>query len=394
MTTGMVRAAIIAPDSDIRHQTEQLIAPMRQLYLVRRWERYPTAIEISRFLQATATQLVFLSVEHMARAATVIENIVACAPDVQFVAVDRGCDLENLRRLARLGVRDFVTLPATTESVAESLAGLFAMLDNQEAPESASRVFTFLPCKAGVGASTTAVQVSHVMSRLPNINVLLADFDLNNGVVGVLLGLKERHTILDAAERAAEMDEVIWPKLVSSIGNLDVLNASDIDSSVRIDVPVFRRLLEYARRIYKAVCIDLSGNMEKYSIEAMHDSHQIVLVCGADIPSIHLAQRKLRLLRQLDLQERVRVVLNQACNPAEMPVEELEKLLGAKVSLSLPNDRFGFESATGAARFVPSGRLLGQRYRELATALLDLTPESQEPRKGFLSYLKAVPGRN
>jgi Flp pilus assembly CpaE family ATPase len=384
----MIRAAIIAPDSDIRYQMEQLVAPLRHIFLVRRWDRYPSTSETSRFLRATGTQLIFLSVEHLDAAAMIVEHVSQHAPATQFVAIDRCCELETLRRLARLGVREVVTLPATPETVGESLGRLSAVLEQEAPPEPGAPLFTFLPCKAGVGASTTAVQVSHAMCREPDSQVLLADFDLNNGVLGVMLGLHARHTIAELADAGAEIDEMIWPKLVSSIGRLDILQASDFDPSQRIEFALLRDLVEYARRMYEAVCIDLSGNMEKYSLELMHDSNQIVLVCGADIPSIHLARQKLKLLQRLELTEQVRVVLNEAHNPAGMTEDELEKLLGVKVSLSLPNDRCSVDIAMRRGKFVPPSCLLGQRYGELAGSLLGRPGKSPEPRGRLRDYLK------
>lgn len=385
----MIQAAIVAPDSDIRYQIEELVAPIRGIFFVRRWDRYPSTLEISKFLRATTAQLVFLSVEQMDHALTVIEHAAGLAPSVQFVAVSRHCDLQAMQKLARLGVREFLTLPASPESVGESLAPLLAGIEQQKRPETGAPVFTFLPCKPGVGASTTALQVSHCISSEPDTNVLLADFDLNNGVLGVMLGLKDPHTIVDATARASELDEIVWPKLVSTREHLDVLPAGSGDPSVSIEVTNFLYLLEYARRVYSAICVDVSGNLEEHSIAAMRESTQIVLVTGTDIASIHLARQKLHLLRRLDLKERVRVVLNESHNPGNMPVSELEGLLGMKVSQSLPSDPAGVQAAAQRGRFVSPSSPLGKRYRELASSLLDRQNKKAE-RKGFFRSLQPI----
>jgi len=101
-----------------------------------------------------------------------------------------------------------------------------------------------------------------------------------------------------------------------------------------------------------------------------------------------LAQRKLKLLEQHELRDRVRVVLNEAHNPSELPRRELERLLGVEVFLSLPNDRYSVENASRLAKFVPSNCLLGRRYDELAASLLRRPARSGEAKSGLLSYLR------
>ena len=391
----MIRSAIIAPDSDIRYQLEELVAPMRRIYFVRRWDRHPSTLELTGFLRATAIQLVFVSVEQMDRVATVIEHVAIHAPTVRFVAVGRDCELETIRRLARLGVRELLTLPATPESAQEALTPMLDALEAEETPAPATPLYTFLPCKPGVGASVTALQVSKAMSQEPERSVLLADFDLNNGTIGAMLGMNDRHTVLDAAARAAEMDETIWPKLVASIGNLDVLPGGYTDPSVRIEIPLFRHLLEFARRMYKTVVIDLSGNLEEFSIEAMRESTQIVMVMGAEVTSIHLARQKLRFLQRLEVDSRVKIVFNEAQNPAGMEVAEVERLLSAKIALSLPSDPASIRSAMELGKWVPAASALGKRYAELAQALDGRSmkkAEVKKPLRGALSLVKGIVG--
>ncbi len=51
----------------------------------------------------------------------------------------------------------------------------------------------------------------------------------------------------------------------------------------------------------------MSGNLERYSLEIMHESKRIFLVCTPEIPSLHLAREKYLYLKQLDLGDRVGV---------------------------------------------------------------------------------------
>src|SRR5438874_7731490 len=90
--------------------------------------------------------------------------------------------------------------------------------------ETTDSVFAFLPAKAGSGATTIAVNTSLALARMPDTNVMLADLDLNSGLVGFMLLLNQTpYSIVDAAENALDLDENLWPKIVSTKDSLDVL---------------------------------------------------------------------------------------------------------------------------------------------------------------------------
>ena len=90
-----------------------------------------------------------------------------------------------------------------------------------------------------------------------------------------MLQLETPYSVISAAENAHAMDEDLWQKLVTSRGQLDVLPAGPYLPGFRIEPVQIRCLLDFARRNYKAICLDLSGILEKFSLEILHDARQI-----------------------------------------------------------------------------------------------------------------------
>jgi Flp pilus assembly CpaE family ATPase len=121
-------------------------------------------------------------------------------------------------------------------------------------------------------------------------------------------------------------------------GAVDVLQSGNMNPSCRIEPPQVRHILDYARRNYKAICADLSGNMELYSIEILHEATRIFLVCTPEIPSLHLAREKLNFLHSLEIGRNVDVLMNRAQKRGMVSLTEIERLLGHKVLMSFPND--------------------------------------------------------
>jgi Flp pilus assembly CpaE family ATPase len=95
--------------------------------------------------------------------------------------------------------------------------------------ESTNQIFSFLPSKAGVGASTIAVNVSAALARRPNTRVLLSDFDLSSGMLRFMLKLTNEFSVPDAISRVGDMDENLWPQLVTAVSGMDVLHTGRIN---------------------------------------------------------------------------------------------------------------------------------------------------------------------
>ena len=109
-----------------------------------------------------------------------------------------------------------------------------------------------------------------------------------------MLKLQNEYSVIDAVENALRVDEHLWPQLVTSLDTLDVLHAGRVNPNLRVEGAQIRALIDFARRNYQALCFDLSGNLERYSLEIMQDCKRILLVCTQEIPSLHLAREKMR----------------------------------------------------------------------------------------------------
>jgi Flp pilus assembly CpaE family ATPase len=84
--------------------------------------------------------------------------------------------------------------------------------------ESSELLYSFLPSKPGVGATTLAVNSTMAIARSAETRALLLDFDLNSGMTRFVLNLPGTGSVLDAAKHSAAMDETLWQQIVSKAG--------------------------------------------------------------------------------------------------------------------------------------------------------------------------------
>jgi Flp pilus assembly CpaE family ATPase len=184
--------------------------------------------------------------------------------------------------------------------------------------------------------------------------------------------------------------------MVTTLDSLDVLHAGKLNPDFRVEPTQIRHLLEFMRRNYRALCMDLSGNLEKYSLEIMHESKRVFLVCTPEIASLHLAREKYLYLKQLDLGERVNVLLNRCQKRSLITPQQIEQLLGLPVFMTFPNDYQGVQRALTEGRWVEPHSELGKQFNALAQSMLETKQVGAqgESKKRFLEFFSVVPKKS
>ena len=393
----MLRSIIICPDQELSESLQANLLDLGHVAVLKSIDKYPHAHELTRIVRTNGPQIIFLSVQQIDRALEVVKELEQSAPGVQFVAIARTTDPQVLIDVMRVGIREFFSLPFNLQVLADCITRLREALEKRPVVmDCTDLLFAFLPSKAGSGTSTIAVNAAMAMSRLNDSRVLLTDLDLNCGMIRFMLKLENEYSIVDAAEHSLAMDENLWPQLVTTIGNLDVLHAGRINPSFRLEGTHVRHLLDFARRNYRSICVDLSGNMEKFSLEIMLESKKIFLVCTPEIPSLHLAREKYLFLKNIDLGDRVSVLLNR-CTKRNQVIssEQIENLLGMPVAMTFPNDYHGVHTALTAGRQVEANSELGRHFHTLAETMMDrkqsgtgTAPPTVLKKKGLMDLFK------
>ena len=386
----MYRSILISPDKEIGQKLTVALGASGQVEIARTLDHYPTGVELIRTVRALAADVLFLDFGNLKKGLEIVHTLEAEGSPLQIVGFDRKLDPAVLRETMRAGVREFLGEPFEARAVLETLASIQGQIDRRPAVyQSTNQIFTFLPSKAGVGTSTIAANVSAALARRLNTHVLLADFDLSSGMMRFMLKLTNEFSVPDALERAADMDENLWPQLVTTVQGMDVLHAGRLNPNYRIDAAQIGSLMAFMRRTYQVLCFDLSGNLEKYSLELMQESKRILLVCTGEIPSLHLAREKMTFLKDQGLSARIAVVLNRMHKHPLFSKDQVEDLLGVPVVRVFANDYQAVNRAVETGKLLEPGSELGKSFAEFAAQLLDQPGVNVDPAKRrFLEFLR------
>ena len=387
----MLRTVIIGPDARQAQQLEKALSALaNELTVSRILLAYPDEGELIRTLRTHAPEVIFLSFEKSEFAMRVVERVWQEVEGVQFVAYHRDCDPATLREIMRAGVRELVAEPFELSALVESLRNIKTLVEQRPPTYSSrGRIYSFLPAKAGSGATTMALNLSAALSRVTNTRVLLSDMDLSSGILRFLLKIRNEHAIIEVLDHMHELDENMWQQLVTTVAKLDVLHSGPLNPNVRVDPAQIHDVAQFWLRNYDVVCVDLSGNMERYSLEILRDSQQVFMVCTPEVPSLHLTREKLAFLKTLDLDSRVAIVLNRVSKQSLLTPQQVQDVLGVPVMHSFINDYPVVNAATRAGDFIDPKSKLGMQFAELAASLLNKPRIETPSKRKFLEFLSS-----
>lgn len=390
----MLRGLVICPDSGLAERLAPALQESRQVVIVRDMDHYPDAVELMRVVRAHAPEVAFLAMDSMREATEVLGIVEREALGLQVIAISQSTDPAALLGVMRCGIREFLAAPFARQAVQETLARVQeAAQKRPPVVQSTDQLYAFLPSKQGVGTSTVALNAAVALARDPETGVLLMDMDLSSGIISFMLKLNNANSVVDAAENSHALDETNWPQLVTRVANMDVLHAGRVNPDFRIDSSQIRRITDFARRHYRAICVDLSGNLERYSLEVMHEAKRIFMIVTPEIPSLHLAREKLSFLAHLDLADRVSVLLNRSHKRSVVSPAQIEALLGVPVLMNFSNDYYGVHRALQSGKAVQSSSELGRQFTALANTILGKKLPEAEPKRRLADYFSLLPAR-
>lgn len=245
-----------------------------------------------------------------------------------------------------------------------------------DAPEEASRVIGVLGASGGAGATTVACHVALELAAQTGQQVLLADLDLQGGVISFLMQLDSPYSMLDAIENLDRLDADCWKGLVASVtDDLDVLGSALLLGKPEPDPVMVGRVIDLARSFYHWIVLDLGG-VDAFSFNLLDKTNEILLVTGGEVPALYQARRIVQALSATVLEkDRLRLILNQSSERLGLPTRDVEQIFGTPLYATLPADPSGMRHTQSHGKFLNESSPLRERIAELAGKVAGLDPK-------------------
>ena len=386
----MLRALLICPDESTRNELVPALRALPNFRLARILPEYPAPDDLARSVDGV--DLLLLWLDDRSKSEALAAGLDRALPAFPIIGVGTGDEPALLLRLMRFGVREVLRTPVEPQALVHAIDAVRHRL--KTSPRRGDRradFCSFLPARAGVGASTIAIGASCALAEVVGSRTLLLDCDLSAGTIGFLLGLEPGTSLLDAFANAGNLDQDMWSHIVSHRGKLDVLQAGNLEIPPDLDLSGMEHILALVRGQYDVICADLASSFDALSIPLLKESQEIFLVATPEPVVLHMAAARARRLRELGLLDRVRLVLNRK-TPDQLKNKDIASLVGIPVAYSMPNDYSAVQGAIMSAAPVSQDAGLGQSLLNLAQALAPagVAPKVPAPvrQHSFLEFFR------
>lgn len=376
----MARVLVVGTDFVVGNALAGLLASRGGFIVAGRTDYYPSPLEFARTLREMEPDVLMLSLADYSTALNLHRQASQSVPGIQTVGIlPDNSDLVPVDAI-REGIHEFIQHPISEAQCSSVLMRVSALLlQNPPKQSDCDKVFAFFPARPGLGASTIAVNIAAAVAERHDQSVLLADLDLHNGVIRLLLNLVDGCSLAEAALRTGILDEDIWRQCVHRIGRLDVARAGKPLCDTRLEPIQVASLLRFARRRYRVLCLDLAGAFDPASMVALREATRIFLVATPEPLGLYMAREDMQVLDQLGLGQKVEVILNRFNPRSSRDPEQTARTIGAPVSAVIPNDYSGVQYAVRAGQPIAATSPSGAAIRAFAGALISGKDQPEAP---------------
>ncbi|HYW47716.1 MAG TPA: AAA family ATPase [Bryobacteraceae bacterium] len=308
--------------------------------------------------------------------------------DPMIIALNNSAAADSILSSLRAGINEYL-YPPLKESLKKALEkrSMERSRRRESGVKGNGKSFGFLSAKGGCGATTI---VSHVAAELgrQNQKVLLADLDMDAGMVGFITKTKAVYSILDAVNNLHRLDISYWKALVSNgIPGVEIIASPlALASKQQPKDEQVRHVLAFARPLYDWTLADLGRSISRVAMAALEEIDEVCLVTTLEVPALHQSKQIIQTLVDSGYGKgRIRLILNRAPKRLDITPGELEKMLGIPIFFMIPNDYPELYETYAEGRMLNRNSDLGKSMSRLATKLAGLE-EGKTGKKRFALF--------
>jgi pilus assembly protein CpaE len=304
--------------------------------------------------------------------------------DPMIIALNTAADAETILAAMRAGVNEYLHPPMRD--------GLKRALDKRAIERSrrsgtgakgGGKALGFLSAKGGCGATTIVCHVASELGRQSQ-KVLLADLDLDAGMIGFITKTKAAYSVLDAINNLHRLDISYWKALVSNgIPGVEIISSPmALASKQQPRDDQVRQVLAFARPHYDWTVVDLGRSLSRLAMAALEEIDEACLVTTLEVPALHQSKQIIQTLLDSGFgKNRIRLILNRAPKRLDITAGELEKMLGVPIFHRIPNDYPELYETYAEGRMLNRSSELGKQIAQLATKLAGLEGEKTAKKR-------------
>jgi pilus assembly protein CpaE len=313
----------------------------------------------------------------------VVGRIKASSVDPMVIALHNTAEPELILSALRAGAHEFLHPPLKTNLQQALERKSQERNKTRERLKQKGKVMGFLSAKGGCGATTIACHIAAQLGRQDK-HVLLADMDLDAGMVRFLMKTKSPYSVLDALNNLHRLDASYWNALISNgLPGLEIIAAPQaLASKQQPNQEQMQNMLTFCRGQYDFSIIDLGRSLNLTAMNALEEIDETYLVTTLDVPALHQSKQIIQTLSGVGYgRERLRLVLNRMPQRLDVTPDELEKMMSLPVFATLPNDYPSLYESYSEGSLLPPNSRLGKELNRMAMKVGGIQEEKGGKKK-------------
>jgi len=271
-----------------------------------------------------------------------LETLTTGLPQTAVLLCSERMEPDFLLRAMRLGVKEVVPLPLNQEDLEETFDRVRASRRRlSEASGINGKLLTVTGNKGGVGATTVAVNLAVALARSQPGRVVLVDLGRPYPDVGHFLDRESMYTVFDLIQNQANLDHAFMEKTIQPYEkNLTMIHGiSDFNDQEAINLDGLQKVFTILKAHYRWIVVDLSHWLDELFLRVVQDSDQVLMLVELTVPDLRNLGHLWPLLRNwIQVQEKVKLVVNRYDRGNGLNLGNLEQVLKQKAYCSLPID--------------------------------------------------------
>lgn len=300
--------------------------------------------------------------------------------------------VDDVRRLMRLGISDFLPQPIAHGDLEHALRSIGSRLSQDEAMAKRGAVAVFARAAGGAGATTLATHFAYAMNaRAPKRKVALLDLDLQRGAAGLHLNVPADVGVVSCLERFPEIE----PGLIESVANkhesgIDVFAATANHWPLDDYSPhAIGQMLDVMRRVYDWIVVDAPPVWTRWQHTLLERTDVAAVVTHKTVAGLRQTRALIGALEGALTSDQIVTVCNRAQSgwlSRGIATNDANLALGRAFDCTIPADDALVSEASDLG--VPVSRVKkGSKFEKATNALADeiekrLTMRRLDPHAG------------
>ncbi|HUU82197.1 MAG TPA: AAA family ATPase [Phycisphaerae bacterium] len=375
-----VRVLLFDLDAALAQQMKESIGGRSDVQIV---EQVAGPSELAAAVERPPPDVVFANLDAApGETLNVVAGLAKQHPAMRFFAVSARNDAELIVKAMRSGFSDVIRLPDERDRVGEVIDSV-----RQRPPEAegGGKLIAVIGSAGGVGCTTLAVNLAVELARKCGRDVALVDLDFQFGHVATMLDLDIQHSVADLCGESKTLDHRVIQKAVQRHkSGVHVLpRPREFEEAGGLTAEDCGRLLEIMQEMYPYVLVDGPGRFDETGRSILDVADWTLLVVQPLVTSARNARRMLQALQRYDFDPaRIEVICNRVGGGlTHLNPEQLEKSLGHKILINIPDDWMSVSSAINLgeplATSTPKSKVRAA-VEELADAIMGGVEASRE----------------